>query len=201
MLLTPFELRSVGERSAGLAAGTLSWAGPFDPGSDPDWRVFQSGGMKETDYWRRRCEEFAALTGEPAEMPAFMKHLYSGTPEELLRPEAIELFHDAKAADLPTGLLTNDLRSFHDQEWVDKMWILAEFDQMVEGRTDGVMKPDPAAYQLMIERLGVPAEECVFIDDQPINLAGAEKVGMQTVHLDPTNPAPGFAQAREMLGL
>jgi len=201
MLLTPFELRAVGERSAGLAPGTLNWTGPFDPSADPDWREFQSGGMKETDYWGRRCAEFSVLTGEPAEMPAFMKHLYSGSPDELLRQEALDLLRDAKVAGLPTGLLTNDLRSFHDQQWVDNMWVLREFDSMVEGRTDGVMKPDPAAYRLMIERLGVTAGECVFIDDQPINLVGAEEAGMQVVHLDPTDPAPGFARARELLGL
>jgi len=201
VLLTPFELRAAGERSMSLPPGTLTWTGPFDPDADADWRVFQSGEMKETEYWRRRCEEFADLTGEPAEMPAFMAHLYRGSVEELTRPEARALIAEAKAAGIPVGLLTNDLRSFHDQEWVDTMTVLAEFDFMVEGRTDGVMKPDPRAYELMVERMGVAPEECVFIDDQPINLEGARTIGMQTVYLNPVDPGPGFAQARALLGL
>lgn len=201
ILLTPFELRAAGERSMGLPPGTLTWTGPFDPDADEDWRVFQSGGMRETEYWQRRCDEFAELTGEPAQMPAFMAHLYGGTQEELTRASARELLRDAKAAGIPAGLLTNDLRSFHDQEWVDKMSVIAEFDYMVEGRTDGVMKPDPRAYTLMVERMGVTPEECVFIDDQPVNLEGARSIGMQTVHLDPVDPEPGFRQARAMLGL
>jgi putative hydrolase of the HAD superfamily len=53
----------------------------------------------------------------------------------------------------------------------------------------------------MAERMGVEPSECVFIDDQPVNLAGAEAVGMQCVHLDPVDPAPGFARARLLLGL
>jgi len=41
----------------------------------------------------------------------------------------------------------------------------------------------------------------VFIDDQPVNLRGAEAVGLTPVHLDPVQPADGFRQARELLGL
>ena len=201
VLLTPFELRAVGERSMGLHPGALAWTGPFDPQADADWQAFQSGQMREVDYWQRRCDEFHQLTGEPAQMPAFMKHLYSGSAEELTRPEALELIHDAKRAGLRVGLHTNDLTSFHDQDWIDKMAVLREFDCMVEGRTDKVMKPAPEAYLLMVARMGVPAEEIVFIDDQPINLEGARAVGMQTVHLNPVDPQPGFTQARRLLGL
>jgi FMN phosphatase YigB (HAD superfamily) len=53
----------------------------------------------------------------------------------------------------------------------------------------------------MAERMGAEPADCVFIDDQPGNLAGAEAVGMRTVHLDPVNPGPGFTEARQMLGL
>lgn len=201
VLLTPFELRAVGERSLGVPAGTLAWTGPFDPDSDEDWRVFQAGGMNEREYWARRCRDFADLSGEPAEMPFFMAHLYSGSEDELVRPEARRLIADAKAAGIPVGVLTNDLTAFHDQDWLDRMTVLREFDAMVDGRTDGVHKPDPRAYLLMAERMGVEPSDCVFIDDQPGNLAGAEAVGMQSVHLDPVNPAPGFARARALLGL
>lgn len=201
VLLTPFELRSVGERSLGLAPGTFAWTGPFDPDADEDWRVFQSGGMNEREYWALRCREFSALSGEPAEMPAFMAHLYSGSEEELVRPGARQLIADAKAAGIPVGILTNDLTAFHDQEWLARMTVLREFDFMVDGRTDGVHKPDARAYLLMAERMGVTPSECVFIDDQPANIAGAEAVGMQCVPLDPVDPEPAFARARELLGL
>lgn len=201
VLLTPFELRAVGERSLGLPPGTLAWTGPFDPDGDADWRIFQAGGMNEREYWARRCAEFHDLSGEPAEMPRFMAHLYSGSEDELVRPAARQLIADAKAAGIPVGILTNDLTAFHDRQWLDRMTILREFDHMVDGRSDGVFKPDPRAYTLMAERMGVTPEECVFIDDQPGNIAGARAVGMRPVHLDPVDPEPGFATARRMLGL
>ena len=72
---------------------------------------------------------------------------------------------------------------------------------VVEGRTDGLYKPDPAAYLLMADRMGMESSEIVFIDDQPVNIEGARSIGMVCVHLDPTNPEAGFLEARRLLGL
>jgi FMN phosphatase YigB (HAD superfamily) len=47
----------------------------------------------------------------------------------------------------------------------------------------------------------VDPSECVFIDDQPGNIAGAAAVGMQCVPLDPVDPGPAFDRARHLLGL
>ncbi len=201
VLLTPFELRHVGERDLGLAPGTFAWTGPFDTTADPDWRAFQDGEMNERQYWALRAQEFASITGEEPTMPALCSHLYSGSEDELVRPEARRLLRDAQAAGIPVGALTNDLTSFHDQDWLDRMGILDEFDVLVDGRTEGVYKPDPAAYQLILDRMGVAAQGTVFVDDQPVNLRGAEVVGLTPVHLDPVDPSPGFRLARTLLGL
>jgi putative hydrolase of the HAD superfamily len=201
VLLTPFELRAVGEESMGVPAGSLAWTGPFDPDADPQWRAFQSGEMTEREYWAIQAEKFAQLTGEPATMPALMGHLYDGSPEQLLRPGAVALIRDAKAAGIPVGLLTNDLTTFHDADWVARMTILEEFDCVVDGRADGVMKPNAAAYELICNRMGFAPEDCVFIDDQVVNLDGAEAVGLIGVYLDPTDPEPAYAKARILLGL
>lgn len=201
VLLTPFELRPIAEASLGLPAGSFTWAGPFDPDTDGAWRSFQAGGMTEREYWDVRLAEFTEIVGRAATVPEMFAHFYSGTQEQLVRPGARSLMRDAKAAGLRVGVLTNDLTAFHDQAWLDRMTIIREFDAMVDGRTDGVMKPDPAAYRLMLERLGVPAEGTVFIDDQPRNLQGARTAGLIPVHLDPVRPDEGFAEARTLLGL
>jgi len=201
VLLTPFELRHVGERDLGLEAGTFAWTGPFDPDADSDWRAFQSGDMNEREYWARRAVEFGELTGEAATMPALCSHLYSGTEEELVRPGARRLLDDAKAAGIPVGVLTNDLTSFHDEEWLARMGIIREFDVLVDGRTEGVYKPDPRSYAIIVDRMRVDPATTIFIDDQPVNLEGAEVAGLTPVPLDPTDPAPGFRLARSLLGL
>lgn len=56
------------------------------------------------------------------------------------------------------------------------------FDATVLSYEVGMVKPDPAIYRLMAERLGVTPEECVMIDDGEKNCAGAEYVHMKSVH-------------------
>ena len=42
-------------------------------------------------------------------------------------------------------------------------------------------KPDPAIYRLTVDRLGVAADRCVFVDDHPGHLKAARTAGMTTV--------------------
>ncbi|MCA9980788.1 MAG: HAD-IA family hydrolase, partial [Anaerolineales bacterium] len=48
------------------------------------------------------------------------------------------------------------------------------FDLIVVSAEEEVMKPDPAIYQRTLQRLGRQAEEAIFIDDSPTNIAGAQ---------------------------
>ena len=52
---------------------------------------------------------------------------------------------------------------------------------MVSG-DERVIKPDPAIYRLLLERNGLSAGDCVFIDDSEKNVRGAEAVGMKAIH-------------------
>ena len=56
------------------------------------------------------------------------------------------------------------------------------FDEVICSADVGLAKPDAAAYRLAAERLGLEAEECVFIDDTKPNVEGAREVGMAAIH-------------------
>ena len=43
------------------------------------------------------------------------------------------------------------------------------------------MKPDPRIFQLALQRFGIKAEETVFIDDNPNNVAGANALGIKGI--------------------
>jgi len=82
--------------------------------------------------------------------------------------------------DYKTGLLSNyskDLRSKIENEWA----LGSAFDEIIISCEVGVIKPDPAIFSLMLERLGVKAEESVFIDDRIKNIDGAKKMGFHTI--------------------
>ena len=55
---------------------------------------------------------------------------------------------------------------------------LAAFDGIVVSGEDYVVKPDPAIYRLLLDRYGLAAADCLFIDDSAKNVAGARAVGM-----------------------
>lgn len=59
--------------------------------------------------------------------------------------------------------------------------VLRELDGMVVSGYEGVTKPDAAIYRLLLERYGLRAEDCIFIDDNPANVAGAEAVGIRGI--------------------
>ena len=64
-----------------------------------------------------------------------------------------------------------------------------------------MLKPDPRIYHLVLDRLGLPAEQCLFVDDQPGNIEGAQAVGMQTEWFDVTAPERSWAGVRRRIGL
>lgn len=45
----------------------------------------------------------------------------------------------------------------------------------------GIMKPDPAIFQYMLDDAGIRPEETLFLDDSPANIAAANAFGIQTL--------------------
>ncbi len=93
-------------------------------------------------------------------------------------PEMIEAVRAAKRAGVRTGLLSNSW----GQDRYDRSTFPELFDADVISGEVGMRKPDPAIYALAAERMGLPAEEIVFVDDLPGNLKPARALGMATVH-------------------
>ena len=55
-------------------------------------------------------------------------------------------------------------------------------DDMVISGEVGFVKPEPEIYQIMLDKIGKPAEECLFIDDSLPNIQQAEKLGFVGIH-------------------
>jgi len=56
------------------------------------------------------------------------------------------------------------------------------FDVMVFSSEEGVRKPDPEIFRRALSRLGVAAEEAIFVDDVPSNVRGARAMGIHAIH-------------------
>lgn len=56
------------------------------------------------------------------------------------------------------------------------------FDDMVISGAVGFVKPEPEIYQILLAKIGRPAQECLFIDDSLPNINQANKIGFATIH-------------------
>ncbi|WP_305989186.1 HAD-IA family hydrolase [Roseibium sp. MMSF_3544] len=199
---TLFETHDLTEKALGLSAGTLTWRGPFAPETDPLWTSMQADEISERDYWRRRTEEVAALTNRPwTEMADFVKAARGADPEAVMRPEALEAIETARQAGRKLAILSNELDLFYGADFRSKLAFLDDFDVIIDATYTKILKPDPRAYELCLKELGLPAESCVFVDDQLRNINGADAVGMRTVHFNVLDPAASYADALRLLGL
>ncbi|MEA2374698.1 MAG: putative hydrolase of the superfamily [Thermoleophilaceae bacterium] len=132
-------------------------------------RQLERGEVEVPEFERR----FAPLLGvrEPEGM---VERLFAGVkPDERM----IEAVRRTRAAGVPTGLISNSWGgTTYDNANIDEL-----FDAVVISGEVGLHKPEPEIFHLGAERLGVPPEECVFVDDLRENCEGAEAVGMTAI--------------------
>jgi putative hydrolase of the HAD superfamily len=110
-------------------------------------------------------------------MESFAEHYFAG-----LEPNApmIEFMASLRGEGYRMALLTNNVREW-EARWRAMAPIEDIFELVVDSAFVGMRKPDPEIYELTVERLGVPATECVFVDDFEHNCDAARELGMTAV--------------------
>lgn len=125
------------------------------------------------------------LGGDPAQWPSAHKakaRQYRAVLSERgrLMPGVIELLESLRAAEIPTAIATSGAR--HSLEIIlDVFRIARYFDVFVAKEDARAEKPDPDAYILAAERLGVRPEECVALEDSPRGVEAAIRAGMKCI--------------------
>lgn len=77
------------------------------------------------------------------------------------------------------------ITNFSREKWAEcliRFPFLQSFDGVVVSAHERVVKPHPEIYQILFERYGLVAGDCIFIDDSAKNIETARKLGMQAVH-------------------
>ena len=199
---TMFETHALTEASLGLAPGTLTWPGPFDPARDELWQKMQRDEISERDYWHIRAAETGRLIGEDwSDMQTFVIRARGAEPDAVIRPEARAAIDRVAEAGFRLAILSNELDLFYGKDFRTKLPLLARFELISDATYSGIPKPDPRAYTAVTEALDLEPGDCVFVDDQLRNIRGADAVGMRSVHFDVTSPARSYAEALSHFGL
>jgi putative hydrolase of the HAD superfamily len=82
--------------------------------------------------------------------------------------------------------INNESRELNEHR-ISSFGLTQIFDLFISSCYVGLRKPDERIYRLALDVLQKPAGECCFIDDRPVNIEAAAKVGMHTVLMQ--NPA------------
>jgi putative hydrolase of the HAD superfamily len=202
-LLSPVELHGYLEELYDLPSGTFDWRGPLDPSTDALYRTMIAGdGLTERGYWGQRAAEVGeVIAGRPMTIAEYARVLFDPPRPEVIRPEATAVVQRALAAGFGVSVLTNDLSAFHGPDWAAGVPFLSLVDHLVDCSDTGFLKPDPRAYQRAVDAVGVPAEEMLFVDDQPLNAAGAEAFGMQVQFFDIADATGSWAKVAQRIGV
>jgi putative hydrolase of the HAD superfamily len=92
----------------------------------------------------------------------------------------------AKSGRYLVAAINNEPRELNEYR-IEAFQLRRDFSLFFSSCYVGLRKPDEALYRLVLEVTQRPAEQCLLIDDRPLNLENPAKLGVRTVHYQ--NPA------------
>jgi putative hydrolase of the HAD superfamily len=151
----------------------------------PAVRSYERGLCSREEFARTAIEEFGIAIPPEEFLARFLSW-----PKGLL-PGAAELVGSVRS-DVHRAVLSNT-NELHWNAQPDASCIHRLFETHFASHLVGLVKPDAAIYERVVEELQCPAAEILFLDDNQINVEGARAVGISA------HRAVGVEQARALL--
>jgi putative hydrolase of the HAD superfamily len=146
--------------------------------------ALERGEITEAEFARRLGEHLPDGFDLPRLLQLYFERLEPNRP-------MIEFVRRQRERGLRTALLTNNVREW-EPRWRAKLPELDEiFELVVDSAFVGMRKPEPAIYELTVERLGggLRARDCLFVDDLELNCEAARALGMTAVRFENADQA------------
>jgi putative hydrolase of the HAD superfamily len=185
------------QNETGISTETLGKAMQAIAEADGENPLFEleRGEITEVAFLERLTDGLEPLLGHRPQMHRFREIYFEALDPN---PPMIELMRELKAAGYRMAMLTNNVREW-EPLWRSMLPVDEIFETVVDSGFVGCRKPEPRIYELTLERVGLPAEACLVVDDLPHNCEGARKAGMSAVHFRDNEQA--IAEIQTALGL
>lgn len=131
--------------------------------------------IPESLFWKRSADEIHISLPEDWEMQydaAKLRHLNESQ-------EMRALVRSYKESGYRVALLSN-VTAEH-AVFLRNHGFYNDFHPVLLSCEIGVDKPDPRAFQIMIAEAEVSPENCIFIDDKPVNVEAARALGIDAI--------------------
>jgi 2-haloacid dehalogenase len=155
----------------------------------PEWNAQQDAG-------RSLAEAMAELSARHPHHRELIEAYYGRWPEMLAGPieGTVAVLEELHAGGHYLCALSNwSAETFPIAR--EQYSFLGRFQTIVLSGEERLIKPDPAIFHVLLQRIGRRAEECVFIDDAPANARAARQLGFGVIEF--TSPEELRVRLRE----
>jgi putative hydrolase of the HAD superfamily len=139
--------------------------------------ALERGEIPETEFLARMQRAMAATLGREVDLQSFNELLLGGLDPN---HELFDYYAGLRDRGLRLALCTNNVREW-EARWRAMLPVDELFEVIVDSAFVGTRKPEPRIYAIVLERLGLPAEACVFVDDLEPNVLAARDAGMHGI--------------------
>jgi putative hydrolase of the HAD superfamily len=108
----------------------------------------------------------------------------------------IDLMRELKRSGLRMAMLTNNVQEW-EPLWRTMLPVDEIFETVIDSGYVGYRKPERQIYDITLERLGLPASACLFVDDLEVNCEAARELGFTAVQY--REPEQAIAEVRAAL--
>ena len=146
--------------------------------------VYTSDWNEQQDAGRPLSEAIRVLQAKHPEYHEEIRLYYEKWTTMLGGPieESVALLEPLKAGYRLFGLTNWSAETFPIAR--DMYPFFELFDGIVISGEEKLKKPDERIYRVLLERYGLDAAECLFIDDRSVNVQAASDLGFQAIHLE-----------------
>ena len=141
------------------------------------WAVrheFDAGTVTAAEYWQLVSNHLGRTIKDPQEAAKIDIESWLNPNEEM-----VAYIEQLSAANVSIGLLSNITQELADAMLDRNEW-LQLFNPLIFSCNTGFAKPQPEIYELAVAALGVEPHDVLFVDDRPVNVTGAQTVGLST---------------------
>jgi putative hydrolase of the HAD superfamily len=145
---------------------------------EPPLFTLERGQMTEPEFLADLGASLHEVLGHPVDLDGYGARLMNS----LERNEPLlAYFRTLHERGVRFAILTNNVREWQPV-WRARLAADDLFELVVDSGFEGVRKPEPEIYALVLERLQLPGDACAFLDDLEVNLPPARDAGMHAIH-------------------
>jgi putative hydrolase of the HAD superfamily len=153
----------------------------------------ERGDIKEAEFLEVLRDGLEPRLGHRPELHRFREIFFEALdPNEPM----IELMRECKASGRRMAMLTNNVQEW-EPLWRTMLPVDEIFETVIDSGFVGYRKPERQIYEITLERLGLPASACLFVDDIEVNIEAARELGFTAVHFRDADQA--IAEVRAAL--